>query len=253
MANLLVERSSGAKLNPDGDSFGQYPFPVKGGQKILAGAAVAILAGYLIALTTTATAGAIPCGRALETFDNTNGADGAGTVKVEQGVLSWDVSSGDPPAQADVGNAVYFEDNHTIAKTSSSGSLQFAGKLLGLYTQASTGATYALVEQNWRAAQTESAIGLTSLSIAGAAGTQTVTSASLAGIVELTGVLTGNRILNITDLAAGKQWTFANKTTGSFTINIEIAGANPIALAQGSRAIFYSDGTQLRRVTADNP
>ncbi len=249
MTNLLIERDATQKLNPDGDSFGQYPFPVKSGQKIFAGAAVALVAGYLANIT--AVAGLQPVGRAMESFDNTSGADGAGTVKVEQGVLAWDISSGDPVTQADVGNDVFFEDNHTIAKTTGAG-LTLAGKLLALVTNASTGATSALVETNWRQRQTESAVGITTLSIAGAAGTQTTTSGVLAGgIVELTGAITGNRVLNITDAATGKQWTFANKTTGAFTVQIEIAGANPITIASGTRAILYSDGTQIRRVTPD--
>jgi hypothetical protein len=254
MTNLLIERDATQKLNPDGDSFGQYPFPVKSGQKIFAGAAVALVAGYLANIT--AVAGLQPVGRAMESFDNTSGADGAGTVKVEQGVLAWDISSGDPVTQADVGNDVFFEDNHTISQTSQGATLSRAGKLFALIQDTSTGVTYAYVETliGTGATSTNSTptVGRQTLSIAGAAGTQTTTSGVLAGgIVELTGAITGNRVLNITDAATGKQWTFANKTTGAFTVQIEIAGANPITIASGTRAILYSDGTQIRRVTPD--
>jgi hypothetical protein len=255
MTALLIERKTPV-FNPDGPNFNRFDFPVKGASKIFAGAAVGLNAGYLQKMT--AITGLIAVGIALATVDNTAGADGALVCPVQEGCYGYVNSGIAPVTQADVGNDVYFEDDNTISQTSQGATLSRAGKLFALIQDTSTGVTYAYVETliGTGATSTNSTptVGRQTLSIAGGAGTQATTSATLtAGIVELTGAITGNRILNITDLADGKQWTFANKTTGAFTVQVELAGANPITIAQGSRAILYADGTALRRVTADNP
>ena len=94
-------------------------------RKIYGGALVAVGAdGY--ARPASDTAGLVVMGRMGgqktppigSTVDNTNGADGALTAEVQQGVFKWKNSAGHAVAQAHVGHVCYVEDDQTVASAS---------------------------------------------------------------------------------------------------------------------------------------
>ena len=58
-----------------------------------------------------------------------------------------------------------------------------------------------------------------------------------------TGTLTGNR--NIICPATVQQYWVDNQTTGSFTLDVKVTGGGGVTVNQGSRAILYSDGTDM--------
>jgi hypothetical protein len=62
-----------------------------------------------------------------------------------------------------------------------------------------------------------------------------------------TGVLTGNRDIIVPQTV--QQYWVANNTTGPYTLTVKTAVASGFTVSQGSRAILYSDGTNV--VTAD--
>jgi hypothetical protein len=102
-----------------------YGYPVAAGAVIHAGALAVLDAGYL--KPGQSGTGLIAVGRAEESVDNTGGSDGDKTCRVRRGVFRFKNSSGDPVAQADVGNVCYVEDDETVAKTDDTGSLSEAG------------------------------------------------------------------------------------------------------------------------------
>jgi hypothetical protein len=102
--------------------------PVKGNVHIYHGATLVLNGGYL-APATTAT-GLIAVGVAEQEVDNTGGADGALTCRLQQGeYVRENSSAGDAIAQADVGADCYLVDDQTVAKTSNSGARSRAGKI----------------------------------------------------------------------------------------------------------------------------
>lgn len=73
----------------------------------------------------------------------------------------------------------------------------------------------------------------------------------LADVIELSGLLTAAITVFVPAGVQG-QWTFYNNTTGgSYTVNLAVSGESGLVVAQTKRAILYSDGTAMRRVTAD--
>ena len=58
-----------------------------------------------------------------------------------------------------------------------------------------------------------------------------------------TGTLTGNR--NVICPATVQQYWVDNQTTGSFTLDVKVTGGGGVTVNQGSRAILYSDGTDM--------
>jgi len=78
----------------------------------------------------------------------------------------------------------------------------------------------------------------------------TLTQAQAANdIIEFTGTLTAGR--NIVIPLVASQYTAANNTTGGFALTFIGATGTGIAVAASKRAIVYSDGTNVVRVTAD--
>lgn len=69
-------------------------------------------------------------------------------------------------------------------------------------------------------------------------------------ILQITGTLTAQRDV-VVPLDAGKEWTVYNGTTGGFGIQIIGATGTGVVVGAGKRAIVYSDGTNVVRVTAD--
>lgn len=91
--------------------------------------------------------------------------------------------------------------------------------------------------------------GKLSVSVAGSANVTLTEAQSENDILEFTGVITGN-IQIIVPLSA-QQWTVFNNTTGAFTVTIIGASGTGIVIATAKRAIVYSDGTNVVRVTSD--
>lgn len=68
-------------------------------------------------------------------------------------------------------------------------------------------------------------------------------------IIELTGALTALR--NLVVPLTAQQWTVFANTSGGFGVQVIGASGTGITIADGKRAIVYSDGTNVVRVTAD--
>lgn len=72
--------------------------------------------------------GLIGVGRANERVDNTDGGDGALSIRVEPGVFVFaNSASTDAITIAEIGNPCYVVDDQTVAKTDGSGTRSIAG------------------------------------------------------------------------------------------------------------------------------
>lgn len=80
-------------------------------------------------------------------------------------------------------------------------------------------------------------------------GTYTLTGSELNRIAyRFTGALTGNRVIIVP--ATVQQYWVDNQTTGAYTLTITPSGGGiGVAVAQGSRAILYCDGTNVLNAT----
>jgi hypothetical protein len=101
--------------------------PVGAGQKIFAGALVAINAtGFAVKGVTALNLKGF--GTAEATVDNTGGADGALSVAVRRGAWQFaNSAAGDQITAADIGSACYIVDDQTVAKTNGGGTRSNAG------------------------------------------------------------------------------------------------------------------------------
>ena len=87
----------------------------------------------------------------------------------------------------------------------------------------------------------------TSINVAGS-GNYVLSGSELNRIAyNFTGVLTGNRTIIVPQTV--QQYWVANNTTGPYTLTVKTAAASGYIINQGSRAILYSDGTNV--VAAD--
>lgn len=109
--------------------------PVKANTKIWQGSQVAIDAtGFAVPAAAVAAHKVI--GRAEDTVDNTDGANGDKRVDVGRGVFRWDNSaSTDEITRADIGASAYVVDDQTVAKTSSSNTRPVAGTIFDVDAQ----------------------------------------------------------------------------------------------------------------------
>jgi len=129
MAALTAPRNTPAAL---GD-VRSFPLPANG--KIFAGAMVAITAAGFAA-GATATAANVTTGRADETVDNTDGANGDARVKVRRGVFQFANSGGaDAIALTEVGKSCFVVDDQTVAKTDNAGARPVAGTVFDVDAQ----------------------------------------------------------------------------------------------------------------------
>ncbi len=99
--------------------------------------------------------------------------------------------------------------------------------------------------------------GLTSFAMTSSDVTLTLSQWQSGTRFKITGLLTGNHILNLprTDAtspdagvhAVGGLFTVDNQTTGAFTITVQttVGGSTGVTVAQGSRTTLYSDGTNV--------
>ena len=109
MAALTAERDTPLR---NGDA---RNVPVAAATKIYKGSIVVLDAGYAKPGRTAAALTGL--GRAAQTVDNTAGAAGAATIRVEAGVFRFDNDAADPLSLADIGKAAYCTDDQTVAKT----------------------------------------------------------------------------------------------------------------------------------------
>jgi len=126
MAALTADR------NTPKQSAEQIPVPVATAVKIFAGSLVAANAsGFATPGATAATLTYL--GRAAETVDNTAGANGAKTVRVDRKEAYKFANLGaDPVVQADLGKTCYIVDDQTVAKTNGGATRSAAGKVVGI-------------------------------------------------------------------------------------------------------------------------
>lgn len=108
---------------------------VKGSTLIYAGAIVAMGAdGYAVPMSTATTLKGI--GRAQERVDNSSGADGAETVRVDRGIFRYaNSAAADEITAADIGNDCYGVDDQTVAKTDGTSTRSVAGTIFDVDAQ----------------------------------------------------------------------------------------------------------------------
>lgn len=76
-----------------------------------------------------------------------------------------------------------------------------------------------------------------------------------AAIMEFTDIgvpLTASRDVILPNIS-GLQWTVYNNTSATFDLVFKVTGQTGVTVAFGKRCIIYCDGTDIVRVTADNP
>lgn len=96
--------------------------PVKAGVVIYQGALVAVGAdGYAIPAQKAENLRA--AGRAEETVDNTNGADGDAVIRVSRGTFIWDNHGTNKVAVKDLMGPCYMEDDQTVGNVATGASL----------------------------------------------------------------------------------------------------------------------------------
>lgn len=121
-----------ADRNTPKQSAEQIGVPVAAAVKIFAGSLVAANASGFATPGATATT-LTYLGRASETVDNTAGANGAKTVRVDRKEAFKFANLGaDPVVQADLGKTCYIVDDQTVAKTNGGATRSAAGKVVGI-------------------------------------------------------------------------------------------------------------------------
>lgn len=100
-------------------------FPMKAGAVIHAGALSAHENG--LAVRGREATGLIGIGRAMESADNKDGADGDKTIAIETGCFCYSSSATDPVTRASIGKPVYIIDDETVAATSGTDARSVAG------------------------------------------------------------------------------------------------------------------------------
>jgi hypothetical protein len=82
-------------------------------------------------------------------------------------------------------------------------------------------------------------------SVAGGAGTTTLTRDEAAvDVLEFTGVLTGNRVIEVPAVAWLWPVVF-NNTSGAFTLTVKVTGLTGVAVTQGKKTPLYCDATDV--------
>ena len=129
MAALTAARSTPEKVGA------HRAIPLLANAIAYQGAMVQIAAsGFGVAAA--ATAANVTVGVAIETVDNTGGANGAKSVEAKRGIFRMKNSaSGDLIARTEIGKTVYVVDDQTVAKTDDSAARPAAGKCFDVDAQ----------------------------------------------------------------------------------------------------------------------
>lgn len=69
-------------------------------------------------------------------------------------------------------------------------------------------------------------------------------------VIEFTGTLTSNLSVTVPS-NAGYEWTVVDSTSGAFAITFKTQSGTGVTLAHGKTCKLFSDGTNIRRATAD--
>jgi hypothetical protein len=86
--------------------------------------------------------------------------------------------------------------------------------------------------------------------VAGGAGTTVLTQDEQRGhVLEFTGALTGNRIIEVDATPWG--WTVYNNTSGAFALTLRVTGQTGVTIPQGKRVRVVCDGTDVRSEIGD--
>lgn len=88
-----------------------------------------------------------------------------------------------------------------------------------------------------------------SKSVAGAADVTLTLDEAFRGILEFTGVLTGN--INVIVPTTEWEWTAYNNTTGAFSLAVKTVAGTGKAVTQGKRALLLCDGTNVEAQFTD--
>lgn len=92
------------------------------------------------------------------------------------------------------------------------------------------------------------AFDFTSISLAGAAATYTLSGAELNRVAyKFTGLLT-NDVAVVVPATVQQYWA-ENATTGAFAVTLKTSGGTPVSVTQGGRDIYYCNGTNVVRAT----
>jgi hypothetical protein len=76
----------------------------------------------------------------------------------------------------------------------------------------------------------------------------TVTDAQFrSAVLKLTGTLTGNRAVIVP--ARSKPFVIDNQTSGAYTVTVKVSGQTGIVVTQGTKALCYADGTDVRSLS----
>lgn len=86
-------------------------------------------------------------------------------------------------------------------------------------------------------------------SVAGAVNVTLSSTEESYDIINLSGVITANISVNVS--TAIREWIFYNGTSGAFTLTIKTSSGSGVQIPQGSKMLFYSDGTNV--VSTDYP
>lgn len=164
-----------------------------------------------------------------------------GTIQVD-GVLTQ-IANGTLTLTASTTNYVEVTRAGVVSKNTTG----FTAGSIPLY-QIVTGTATITSYTDWRL-QTVPNTGRLALAMSDANSTLTAAQARNT-ILEFTGTLTAAR--NIVLPLPVQQWTVFNNTTGGFGLQFIGATGTGISVAAGKRAIVYSDGTNVVRVTADS-
>jgi len=100
--------------------------------------------------------------------------------------------------------------------------------------------------------------GVLPLSAVGAVGTVNLSITQTQSlIINITGAMTGNAVYTLPLNSAatgivGGNWIVYNNTSGAFTVTFTpvAGGGTSVAIAQGTRSLIYSDGTNIAAVTS---
>jgi hypothetical protein len=93
--------------------------------------------------------------------------------------------------------------------------------------------------------------GISTINCAGAANVILTAAQAAVGVLELTGILTGN-ISVVVPNAPGK-WQIANMTTGAFALTVKTANGSGVVVAQGKHTQLYCDGSNVGDSKTDFP
>jgi len=240
-----------------------FDFPVKGGVKCYPGAGLVVQGGY--ALPAKTALGLISLGRGDTLADNTNGADGAITVRAKVGVFPFKNSAGaDAIAAKHVMSAVaYWVDDQTVALTDGGGTRSVAGPIMGLDATlgvyvglAYSPATIAATEGNAAASPAGKARAvITTLGAYGGSGTSTLLASANGALAAADGVTVANGDVvfvppGITNVTAKDSGPWIATSIGGASAKVQLDRpswwANGEPVVQSATVEISGEGTAFR-------